>query len=98
MCPLLKPVKVLLHGISSLHPVNCTTQLGVVSKLAEGALNPTVSVTNKNVKQCCSQYQPLRNATRYWSLPVSLVKGVESGKVLRLQENIALYMVECDLS
>ncbi|KAK4819146.1 hypothetical protein QYF61_025826 [Mycteria americana] len=40
--PPLKPVKVPLDGIPSLQHVNCTTQLGVIGKLAEGALNPTV--------------------------------------------------------
>ncbi|GAB0176555.1 hypothetical protein GRJ2_000120700 [Grus japonensis] len=63
----LKPVKVPLDGILSLQHVDCTTQLGVVSKLAEGALDPTVHVANKDVKQCRSQYQPLRNTTRHWS-------------------------------
>ncbi|KAK4817241.1 hypothetical protein QYF61_005263 [Mycteria americana] len=39
--PPLKPVKVPLDGIPSLQRVNRTTQLGVVGKLAEAALNPT---------------------------------------------------------
>ncbi|KAK4823524.1 hypothetical protein QYF61_003033 [Mycteria americana] len=42
-------------------------QPGVVGKPAEGALNPTVHVTNKDVKQRQSQYQPLRNTTHHWS-------------------------------
>ncbi|KAK4808149.1 hypothetical protein QYF61_000129 [Mycteria americana] len=54
--PPLKPVKVPLDGIPSLQCVDCTTQLGVVSKLAEGALNPTAPVTDKDVKRCRSQY------------------------------------------
>ncbi|PKU39458.1 rna-directed dna polymerase from mobile element jockey-like [Limosa lapponica baueri] len=54
----LKPVQ-----IPSLQLVNCTTQLGVAGKLAEGALNPAVHTTNKHVKQYRSQYQHLRNAT-----------------------------------
>ncbi|KAK4831319.1 hypothetical protein QYF61_016808 [Mycteria americana] len=45
--PPLKPVKVPLDGIPSLQCVDCTTQLGVIGKLAEGALNPTVHVTDK---------------------------------------------------
>ncbi|GAB0195895.1 hypothetical protein GRJ2_002054800 [Grus japonensis] len=67
MGPPLKPVKVPLDGIPSLQHVDHTTQLGVVSKLAEGALDPTVHVTDKDVKQCWSQYRPLRNATRHRS-------------------------------
>ncbi|KAK4819077.1 hypothetical protein QYF61_025310 [Mycteria americana] len=65
--PPLKSVKVPPDGIPSLQCVDCTTQLGVISKLAEGALNPTVHVTNKDVKQCRSQYRPLRNATCHCS-------------------------------
>ncbi|KAK4810558.1 hypothetical protein QYF61_004521 [Mycteria americana] len=79
--PLLKPVEVPLDGIPSLQCVDHTTRLGVICKLAEGALNPTVHVANKDVKQHRSQYRPLRNATHHWSprpvhhLNVSLVVG-----------------------
>ena len=52
--PPLQPVQVALDGIPSLQRVNCTTQLGVIGKLAEGALNPIVPVTNKDNKQCQS--------------------------------------------
>ncbi|KAK4818497.1 hypothetical protein QYF61_014227 [Mycteria americana] len=48
MGPPLKPVKVPLDGIPSLQAVYCTTQLGVISKLAEGALDPTVHVADKD--------------------------------------------------
>jgi len=61
--PPLKPVKVPLDGILSLQHVDCTTQLGVVGRLVEGTLNPTV----KDVKQHRSQYWPLRNTTCHWS-------------------------------
>ena len=44
MGPLLKLVQVPLDGIPSLRRVNRTTQLGVVCKLAEDALDPTVYV------------------------------------------------------
>ncbi|KAK4813810.1 hypothetical protein QYF61_026414, partial [Mycteria americana] len=49
--PLLELVQVPLDGILSLRRVNCTTQLGVVSKLAEGALNLTVNVIDENIGQ-----------------------------------------------
>jgi len=42
--------------------VNRITELGVVGKLAKGALNPTVHVANTDDKQ-----RPLRNATQHWS-------------------------------
>ncbi|PKU48936.1 hypothetical protein llap_792 [Limosa lapponica baueri] len=51
-----KPVHVPLDDITSLQHVNCTTQLGVIGKFAEGALNTTVHVTYKDVKQLQSQY------------------------------------------
>lgn len=45
--PPLKPAQAPLQdGISSL-PHVCTTQLGVISKAAECALNPTMHITNK---------------------------------------------------
>ena len=44
MGPLLKLVQVHLDGILSFRCVNCTTQLGVICKLAEGALNTTMSL------------------------------------------------------
>jgi len=58
-------VKVPLDGILSLQHIDHTTHLGVIVKLAEGAPNPTVHVTNEDAKQCRSQYQPQRNATRH---------------------------------
>ncbi|PKU41682.1 hypothetical protein llap_8014 [Limosa lapponica baueri] len=45
-----KLVQVPLDDILSLQPVNHSMQLGVVSKFAEGALNPNIHVTNKDVK------------------------------------------------
>jgi len=56
MGPPLKPVKVSQDGIPSLQHVNRTTQLGVTSKLAEGALNPTLHVADKDGKQYQSQF------------------------------------------
>ncbi|KAK4824658.1 hypothetical protein QYF61_017031 [Mycteria americana] len=41
--PLLQLVQVCLDGIPSFYRVNCTTQLGVICKLAEGALNLAVN-------------------------------------------------------
>jgi len=59
MGPQLKPVQVSLDGIPSLKHVDCTTQFGVICKLAEGALNPTANATNvtdEDIKQHRSQY------------------------------------------
>lgn len=40
--------------IPSFHHVDCTTQLGVISKFTENELDPTVYVTDKDVKWCWS--------------------------------------------
>ncbi|KAK4823599.1 hypothetical protein QYF61_003799 [Mycteria americana] len=65
--PLLQLVQVPLDGILSLRHVNRTTQLGVICKLAEGALNPAVYVIDEDTKQYWSQYGPLRDTTRHRS-------------------------------
>ena len=54
--PPLKPVQDPLDGIPFLQRVNHTSQLGVVGRLAESALDPTVHVAGKDVKQWWSQY------------------------------------------
>ncbi|KAK4823973.1 hypothetical protein QYF61_008592 [Mycteria americana] len=66
--PLLQLVHVPLDGILSLRRVNRTTQLGVICKLAEGALDPTVYVIDEDIKQYWSQYRPLRDITCHQSL------------------------------
>ena len=48
--PLLKPVQVPLNGIPSLWCDDCSPQFGVISKLAEGALHSTISVTGDDIK------------------------------------------------
>jgi len=48
--PPVKPDKVPLDGVPSLQHVDLTTQLGVISKLIEHALNPTVCFADKDVK------------------------------------------------
>ncbi|KAK4832883.1 hypothetical protein QYF61_026433 [Mycteria americana] len=63
MGPLLKLVQVLLDGIPSFWHVNRTTQLGVICKLAEDALNPTVYVTDEDIKQYWSRHGPLMDTT-----------------------------------
>ena len=60
---LLELVQVPLDGIPSLRRVNRTTQLGVLCKFAEGALDATVYVIDEDTKQYWSQYEPLRDAT-----------------------------------
>ena len=73
--PPLKPVKVPLNGIPSLQCVNHTTQLGVIGKLAEGALSPTVHVTDMSASVsftnklfACSTSEFLPNIMFFWFL------------------------------
>jgi len=49
--PILEFVQVCLGGILFLRCVDCTTQLGVICKLVEGALDPAVYVINEVIKQ-----------------------------------------------
>jgi len=56
--PPFKFVKVPLDGISSFCHINCSIQLGIVSKVAEGALNPIMYVTDEDVKEYWSQHGP----------------------------------------
>ena len=49
--PLLKPVQVPLDGIPSFSFAGYTPQLGVLSKLTEGAHDLTVSVTDEDIKE-----------------------------------------------
>ncbi|KAK4827132.1 hypothetical protein QYF61_014526 [Mycteria americana] len=60
--PLLKLVQVPLDGSPSLRHVNCTTQLGVICRLAEGALNHTVYVVDEDIKQIPSPRHLLSEA------------------------------------
>ncbi|PKU45367.1 hypothetical protein llap_4311 [Limosa lapponica baueri] len=54
--PPLKPVQDPLGSFSSLQLVNRSIQLGVIGKLAESALKPTVCVASKDVEQHWSEY------------------------------------------
>lgn len=52
-----------MDDIPSFCHINCPAQLVVISKLAEDALNPTVSVTDKNVTVYHFQDGPLWDTT-----------------------------------
>jgi len=60
MGPPFKFIKVLLDSILFFYHIICTTQLGAISKLAEGALYPIIYFTDKDVEEYESQDQPLR--------------------------------------
>jgi len=63
MGPLLHPVHVPLYGFPSFQCIDCTAQLGVLFKLAEGALSAIVCVIDKDVEEHLSQGRPLRDTT-----------------------------------
>ena len=50
MGPLLQPAQVPLDGFPSLQCIDCTTQLGVIHKLAENVLDIIIYVIDKNDK------------------------------------------------
>ena len=54
--PPLEPVWVFLVGILSFRCANCTTQIGVICKLAQDVLDPTVSVTDEDIEVQWSHY------------------------------------------
>jgi len=51
MDSLLQPVQVPLGSFPSFQRIDCTAQLGVICKLAEGALNAIVYVIDKDVEE-----------------------------------------------
>lgn len=50
MAPILELVQAPLDGIPSCRYANSTTQLGVISKFTEGALDPFICVVNDNTE------------------------------------------------
>ncbi|KAK4816254.1 hypothetical protein QYF61_013888 [Mycteria americana] len=61
--PLLQLVHIPLDDIPSFWCVNCSTQLGVICTLAEGALDLTVNVIDENIEQHWSQTPSLKACT-----------------------------------
>ncbi|KAK4815461.1 hypothetical protein QYF61_002920 [Mycteria americana] len=54
--PSIQPVQVPLQILPTLKHINTPAQLGVICKLAEGALNSLIPITDKDIKQDCPQY------------------------------------------
>jgi len=57
--PLFKPVQAPSNGAPSFCTTSCIAQLGVVCKLAVGALSVTINVIDKDVKKYRTQVRPL---------------------------------------
>ncbi|KAK4810645.1 hypothetical protein QYF61_007382 [Mycteria americana] len=61
--PLIQPVQVTLQSLPTLKQINTPTQLGVVCKLTEGALNPFIQIIDKDIKQNWPQHRALVDTT-----------------------------------
>jgi len=57
-CPALQSVQALLNGNTAFRCVSHSSQLCIISKLAEGGLYPFIQVINEDVEQDQTQYQP----------------------------------------
>ncbi|KAK4830880.1 hypothetical protein QYF61_013809 [Mycteria americana] len=61
--PSIQPVQVPLQSLPPLKQINTPTQLGVLCKLTEGALDPLVQIIDKDMKQDWPQHRALGNTT-----------------------------------
>ncbi|KAK4817044.1 hypothetical protein QYF61_026170 [Mycteria americana] len=59
--PSIQPVQVPLQSLPALKQINTPTQLGVVCKLTEGALDPLIQIIDKDIKQNWPQHRALGN-------------------------------------
>ncbi|KAK4823484.1 hypothetical protein QYF61_002548 [Mycteria americana] len=57
------PVQVPVQSLPTLKQINTPTQLGVICKLTDGAINPFVQIIDKDVKQNWPQHRALGNTT-----------------------------------
>ncbi|KAK4826910.1 hypothetical protein QYF61_012502 [Mycteria americana] len=61
LSPSIQPVQIPLQSLPTLQQINTPTQLGVVCKLTEGALDPFVQIMDKDIKQNWPQHRALGN-------------------------------------
>jgi len=47
----IQPVQIPLQGLTTLRQINTSSQLGVICKLGEGALNALIQVINKDIEE-----------------------------------------------
>ena len=48
--PLIQSVQIPLQSLPAIKQINTPTQLGVICKIPEGALNPLIQIIDKDVK------------------------------------------------
>ena len=63
--PTLMPVHVSLNGSTAFRCIHQSSQLCIISKLAEGGLYPFIQVIDEDVEQDQTQYQSLGNTNRF---------------------------------
>ena len=68
LSPVIQSVQITPQSLLTPRQINTSSQLGVICKFTEGALNALIQVINKDIKQDRSQYQSLRKTTRDWLL------------------------------
>jgi len=51
LSPSIRPVQIPLQSLTTLKEIDTPTQLGVICKLTEGALNPLIQIIDKEIKQ-----------------------------------------------
>ncbi|KAK4832035.1 hypothetical protein QYF61_020550 [Mycteria americana] len=61
--PSIQPVQVPLQSLPTLQQINTPTQLGVICKLTEGALDPFIQIIDKDMKQKWPQHRAPGNTT-----------------------------------
>ncbi|KAK4820888.1 hypothetical protein QYF61_007935 [Mycteria americana] len=61
--PSIQPVQVPLQSLPPLKQINTPTQLGVICKLTEGALDPFIQIIDKDIKQNWPQHRALGDTT-----------------------------------
>ncbi|KAK4814190.1 hypothetical protein QYF61_012427 [Mycteria americana] len=59
--PSIQPVQVPLQSLPTLKQINTPTQLGVICKLTESALDPFIQIIDKDIKQNWPQHRALGN-------------------------------------
>ncbi|KAK4819037.1 hypothetical protein QYF61_024402 [Mycteria americana] len=62
----IQPVQVPLQSLPTLQQINTPTQLGVICKLTQSALDPFIQIIDKDIKQNWPQHRALGNTACDW--------------------------------
>jgi len=97
MNPLLQPVQVPLDGFPSLQCIDCTAQLRIVCKLAEGALHAIICVIDKDVEEQRSQgRKSIKNRLAGRSQRVVINVSVSGWRLVTCGAPLASCTKKCD--